>query len=192
MPEPTTADLLAFALALADEADRLSMSFYRGDLGTEQKQDGTLVTRADRAVEAMLRERIAQCADAGVGRIITFSGFRRGLSDDEGIKNMVAGLKEIAPLAEEILFRGILYSAVKQAGFPRIALWGSVLLFAVVHMNAVTFVPLVVLALLLLRQVNHLCLLELQLILQVVQLTKFHIYLQLTWLAHAQVECKEK
>ena len=32
MPEPTTADLLAFALALADEADRLSMSFYRGDL----------------------------------------------------------------------------------------------------------------------------------------------------------------
>ena len=48
-----------------------------------------------------LRERITQCADAGVERIITFSGFRRGLSDDEGIKNMVAGLKVIAPLAEE-------------------------------------------------------------------------------------------
>ena len=50
---------------------------------------------------AKLRERIGQCADAGVGRVITFSGFRRGLSDDEGIKNMVAGLKEIAGLAEE-------------------------------------------------------------------------------------------
>ncbi len=50
---------------------------------------------------AKLRERIAQCADFGVERIITFSGFRRGLSDDEGIKNMVAGLKMIAPLAEE-------------------------------------------------------------------------------------------
>ncbi|MGE3857547.1 MAG: inositol monophosphatase family protein [Dehalococcoidia bacterium] len=55
----STADLLAFALDLADEADRLSMSFYRGELGTEAKADGTLVTRADRAVETMLRERIA-------------------------------------------------------------------------------------------------------------------------------------
>ena len=49
----------------------------------------------------ILRERIPQCADAGVGRVISFSGFRRGMSDDEGIKNMVAGLKEIAGLAEE-------------------------------------------------------------------------------------------
>ncbi len=34
------------------------MSFYRGELGTEAKADGTLVTRADRAVETLLRERI--------------------------------------------------------------------------------------------------------------------------------------
>ena len=58
----TTADLLAFALELAEEADGISMSFYRGDpksvLGTTQKADGTLVTLADRAVEAHLRERI--------------------------------------------------------------------------------------------------------------------------------------
>ena len=56
--DPSTADLLAFALELAAEADRIAMSFYRGDLGTTQKADGTLVTRADRAVEAHLRERI--------------------------------------------------------------------------------------------------------------------------------------
>ena len=31
----------------------------------------------------------------------------------------------LAPVAEEILFRGILYPAVKQAGFPRLALWGT-------------------------------------------------------------------
>lgn len=59
----STADLLAFALDLADEADRIALSFYRGDavsvLGTERKADGTLVTLADKAVEAMLRERIA-------------------------------------------------------------------------------------------------------------------------------------
>jgi len=55
----------------------------------------------------------------------------------------------LAPVAEEMLFRGILYPAIKQAGFPRLALWGTSLLFAAVHMNAVTFLPLAVLALLL-------------------------------------------
>jgi membrane protease YdiL (CAAX protease family) len=55
----------------------------------------------------------------------------------------------LAPVAEEILFRGILYPAVKQAGFPRLALWSTALLFAAVHLNAVTFVPLMVLAIVL-------------------------------------------
>ena len=50
---------------------------------------------------AKLRTNIELCAAGGVERIITFSGFRRGLSDDEGIKNMVAGLKEIVAFAEE-------------------------------------------------------------------------------------------
>ena len=48
----------------------------------------------------------------------------------------------LAPVAEEMLFRGILYPAIKQAGYPRLALWGTSLLFAAVHMNLVTFVPL--------------------------------------------------
>lgn len=55
----------------------------------------------------------------------------------------------LAPVAEEILFRGILYTAIKQVGYPRIALWGAALLFAAVHANLVTFVPLTVLALVL-------------------------------------------
>jgi hydroxypyruvate isomerase len=50
---------------------------------------------------AKLRERIEQCSTAGVERVITFSGFRRGLSDEEGTANMIAGLKEIVPFAEE-------------------------------------------------------------------------------------------
>jgi hydroxypyruvate isomerase len=49
----------------------------------------------------ILRERIEQCPAFGIERIITFSGFRRGLSDDEGLHNMVAGLKEIVGFAEE-------------------------------------------------------------------------------------------
>jgi len=55
----------------------------------------------------------------------------------------------LAPVAEEMLFRGILYPAVKQAGFPHVALWGTSLLFAAVHTNLLTFVPLMVLALVL-------------------------------------------
>lgn len=49
----------------------------------------------------ILRERIEQCAAFGAERVITFSGFRRGISDDEGIANMVAGLKELVSFAEE-------------------------------------------------------------------------------------------
>lgn len=55
----------------------------------------------------------------------------------------------LAPITEEVLFRGILYPAIKQFGYPRLALWGTSLLFAAVHTNVVTFVPLVVLALVL-------------------------------------------
>ncbi len=49
----------------------------------------------------ILRERIEQCAAFGAERVITFSGFRRGISDEEGIANMVAGLKELVGFAEE-------------------------------------------------------------------------------------------
>src|SRR5438034_685529 len=46
-------------------------------------------------------KRIDDSADAGFPNVITFSGFRRGISDDEGMKNMVEGLKQIAGHAEK-------------------------------------------------------------------------------------------
>jgi len=55
----------------------------------------------------------------------------------------------LAPVAEEMMFRGILYTVIKEAGYPRLALWATSLLFASVHLNLATFVPLLVLALLL-------------------------------------------
>jgi membrane protease YdiL (CAAX protease family) len=55
----------------------------------------------------------------------------------------------LAPVTEEMLFRGILYPAIKRFGYPRLALWSTSLLFAAIHMNAVTFVPLATLALIL-------------------------------------------
>jgi len=55
----------------------------------------------------------------------------------------------LAPVAEEILFRGILYPAIKRAGFKRLALWGTALLFAAIHVNLETFIPLFALAIVL-------------------------------------------
>lgn len=51
-----------------------------------------------------------------------------------------------APAAEEMLFRGILYPFIKGLGFPRIAFWGVSLLFAVIHANLMTLLPLFLLA----------------------------------------------
>jgi len=55
----------------------------------------------------------------------------------------------MAPVAEETFFRGIMYPVVKRAGYPRLALWGTSLLFAAIHVNLMTFVPLFALAMLL-------------------------------------------
>src|SRR5262249_9857803 len=59
------------------------------------------------------------------------------------------GTIAVAPFAEEILFRGILYPWIKAAGFPRIALWVTAIAFGAVHMNVMNFLPLFVLALVL-------------------------------------------
>jgi membrane protease YdiL (CAAX protease family) len=52
----------------------------------------------------------------------------------------------LAPAVEEILFRGILYRAIKQRGYPKIALFGSALLFGAIHASLMTFFPLTILA----------------------------------------------
>ncbi|HMJ92225.1 MAG TPA: TIM barrel protein [Candidatus Acidoferrum sp.] len=49
----------------------------------------------------ILRKNIDLASKAGVPSIITFSGFRRAISDEEGTRNMVNGLKQIASFAEE-------------------------------------------------------------------------------------------
>ncbi|HOK45737.1 MAG TPA: TIM barrel protein [Bryobacteraceae bacterium] len=50
---------------------------------------------------AELRENIARAAEAGVPNVITFSGNRRGMSDEEGLENCVAALNRIKGFAEE-------------------------------------------------------------------------------------------
>jgi len=52
-------------------------------------------------IEASFRKNIPLAAKAGVGNVITFSGNRRGMSDEEGARNTVAGLKRLKPIAED-------------------------------------------------------------------------------------------
>jgi membrane protease YdiL (CAAX protease family) len=53
----------------------------------------------------------------------------------------------VAPVAEEFIFRGMLYPFVKQLGSPRAALFGVSAIFAAIHFDAGTFVPLFAFAL---------------------------------------------
>ncbi len=53
------------------------------------------------AIEAGFRQYIPLAAKAGVPNVITFSGLREGLSDEEGARNTVTGLRRIRSMAED-------------------------------------------------------------------------------------------
>lgn len=53
------------------------------------------------AIEAGFRTNIPLAAKAGVPNVITFSGNRRGMSDEEGARNTVAGLNRVKKIAED-------------------------------------------------------------------------------------------
>jgi hydroxypyruvate isomerase len=53
------------------------------------------------AIESAFRKNIPIAAKAGVPNVITFSGNRRGMSDDEGARNCVIGLNRLKKIAED-------------------------------------------------------------------------------------------
>ena len=53
----------------------------------------------------------------------------------------------LAPIAEEIFFRGIVFNALLREAGPRWAFLGSATLFAIVHASVVAFVPILLLGL---------------------------------------------
>jgi membrane protease YdiL (CAAX protease family) len=80
--------------------------------------------------------------------------------EDEAAVTLVAGAKSLwlkiylgffaailAPVAEEFIFRGVLFPFVKRLGFPKLAWLGVSFLFAAIHFDAAIFVPLFALAL---------------------------------------------
>ncbi len=55
----------------------------------------------------------------------------------------------LVPAVEEMIFRGMLYPTLKQMGYPRLALWGTSLLFGGIHFNLMALVPLAFVAVML-------------------------------------------
>ncbi|HMG03714.1 MAG TPA: TIM barrel protein, partial [Edaphobacter sp.] len=53
------------------------------------------------AIEEAFRKNIPIAAKAGVPNIITFSGNRRGMPDEEGARNTIAGLNRLKKIAED-------------------------------------------------------------------------------------------
>ncbi|MEO8735895.1 MAG: TIM barrel protein [Edaphobacter sp.] len=52
-------------------------------------------------IEAAFRQNIPLAAKAGVPNVITFSGNRKGMSDEEGARNTVIGLNRVKKIAED-------------------------------------------------------------------------------------------
>jgi hydroxypyruvate isomerase len=63
--------------------------------------DGLNVLDNHAAIEAGFRQNIPLAAKAGVPNVITFSGNRRGMSDEEGARNTIAGLNRVKKIAED-------------------------------------------------------------------------------------------
>lgn len=94
---------LAFANALADEAGRIAMSFFRGAFEVTTKADRTPVTEADVAIEAMVRAAIRDRypGDGILGEEEGSEGdsARRWIVDPiDGTKNFADGIQVWATL----------------------------------------------------------------------------------------------
>lgn len=96
---------LAFAMHLADLADPIAMGHFRRDPSSRVKDDGTIVTEADEAVERVLREALADSypADAILGEEQGGTGAaengRRWIIDPiDGTKNYAWGIPVWATL----------------------------------------------------------------------------------------------
>jgi len=83
-PSVTPGRLLGTAVAIADEADQLSMAAFRRDLRVERKPDLSLVTEIDRAIERMARERL-RMVFPGCALVGEEEGADPGEADSPGI-----------------------------------------------------------------------------------------------------------
>lgn len=78
-----------------------AMASYGDTLRNQQIKDGLNRKENHDAWERYFREFIEAAASAGVPNVICFSGWRLGMSDEEGIDNCAAGLGRVIGLAEK-------------------------------------------------------------------------------------------
>lgn len=95
-----------FGIDLLDPADYevpprhgLICTMARAEGGTIK--DGLNRTEHHAAIEEGFRTYIPQAAKAGIPNVITFSGTRQGMSDDEGMRNTIIGLNRVKKIAED-------------------------------------------------------------------------------------------
>jgi len=69
--------------------------------GKAKIPDGWNRKESHERLEAEIKERIAGAAEAKVPNVITFSGNRAGLPDDQGRDNCIAGLRRVSKFAED-------------------------------------------------------------------------------------------
>ena len=72
-----------------------------GYAGAGTIKDGLNTLANHSKIEAALRQAIPLAVKAGVPNLITFSGNRNGMSDAEGAKNTVTGLKRLKAMLED-------------------------------------------------------------------------------------------
>jgi hydroxypyruvate isomerase len=72
-----------------------------GHAGAGVIADALNRTENHAAIEAALRINIPLAAKAGMPNVITFSGNRKGMADEEGARNTIAGLNRVKKIAED-------------------------------------------------------------------------------------------
>ncbi len=95
-----------FGIDLLDPADyevprRHGLICTMGRAGGGTITDGLNRIENHAAIEQGFRTYIPQAAKSGVPNVITFSGTRRGMSDDEGMRNTIIGLSRVKKIAED-------------------------------------------------------------------------------------------
>jgi hydroxypyruvate isomerase len=72
-----------------------------GYAGGGEIAEGLNRTEHHATIEAALRRNIPLAAKAGVPNVVTFSGNRNGISDEEGARHTIAGLRRVRQIAED-------------------------------------------------------------------------------------------
>jgi hypothetical protein len=101
---------------------------------------------------AMALGEVSRMILEGVGKHVELQESVKALQTTETLEQQVYFALVtvfVAPFVEEVMFRGILYPTIKQFGFPKFAVWSTSLFFAFSHVNALAFVPLLFMAVIL-------------------------------------------